>query len=113
MFPFSIVRSLYAKMKNAKLPNRTAHAAETGTIALRILPSAPEKPVVEIPMMTHPGAKASPRTPPTVCSATVTAGLTSRIWAAVLWKFPNRMLDDMLLLVMKDPNIPKNGAAIT
>ena len=104
---------MYHRNRKAKSPKARPQPAARGTILLRISPSAPVIPVVEIPIITHPGEKAVPSTPPAVCSARVTAGLISKSPAAVIWNFPSKILDDMLLLVIKVPRIPKNGATIT
>ena len=51
---------------NANIPNTIPQIADIGIIIFKIRPSFPKYPVVDTPMITQPGANASPRTPPTV-----------------------------------------------
>ena len=92
-------------------PTIAASTKTIGNINRKTSPSFPSHPAVVVPKRMVEGPTTVPMAPPAVCAARIAASFTEIISAAVFWKLPSRMFDEVFDEVTKAPNKPRNGTA--
>ena len=94
---------------NSTRPMSRAVAMAMGTTVFRTSPSFTHLPVVVVPKTILPGQMALPTAPPAVCAPAKAQISRPNIPAVVVWKTPNIMFEDILLLVTNEPSRPMAG----